>query len=1311
MPASFQASYNHYYNRCYKLLSQCKTVDRQLFIRRLGKIKQQKNTAAIASLLTEIEVSIAEVKQRLQQRPSITCPATLPVCQKKQTIADAISNHQVVILCGETGSGKTTQLPKICLQLGRGCKGLIGHTQPRRLAARAVASRIAEELNSTIGEVVGFKIRFSDHSNQQGYIKLMTDGILLAECHHDPYLHQYDTLIIDEAHERSLNIDFLLGYIKRLLKKRHDLKVIITSATIDPQRFARHFDNAPVINVSGRTFPVEVRYRPLQQPSRTATDGQPQTAALQTKERPKGIFDAIMELARLPPGDILVFLSGERDIRETADFLNKQAQANRTLSYYEVLPLLARQSTAEQNRIFHPGGRPRIILATNVAETSLTVPGIKYVIDSGLARISRYSWRRKIQRLPIEKISQASANQRQGRCGRTSDGICIRLYDEADFNNRDAFTPPEIKRTSLAAVILQMAWLHLGQIDQFPFVEPPDAKMINDGYRLLAELGAIDPHNTITPTGKKLAQLPIDPRLGRMLIEAEQETVLTDVLIIVAALATQDVRERPLDRQQAADEKHQLFSDKHSDFLFYINVWQQFQQQKASLSGNQLRKWCKQHFLNWMRFREWIDTHRQIASRLKQAGFHFDSTTANRENRYAAIHRSLLTGLLGNIGCKEEGREYSGARNQKFYIFPGSSLYKKSSRWIMSAEIIETSRVYARMNANIEAQWIEEKAAHLLKLSYRDPIWQQAQGQVGAREQASLYGLILYADRNVNYSRIDPKTSRDIFIREALVRQAFDCPLDFFVHNKKRRQAIVALEAKSRKPDILIDDDALHHYFDALVPATVCNAPLFNRWYKKADSQTQKKLFLSRDFLMRHDATQINQQQFPDFLHIDHVQLPLHYHFDTRHQRDGITVDIPLACLDMISPQRCEWLVPGLLHKKMVALIRSLPKAIRRSFVPAPNFADACYEALQAADFPLTTAMANHLKKITGITIPYDAWQPQQLDRHLLMNICVLDAQGKILAEGRDLQNIKQQLADFHEEPSTSIQQTTEAVEVSPAILDSLAENMEQTVNGIRISTWPALVKQGKRVFLHHRVSRQQAEEETRNGLRQLFINAMPSQIKRLKKIITDNRTLCMKYVIFAPCNALQQDIIDAVFTEIFLSQSIHRLSEFQQVMNSGKNRLEKTCQQWCERITTIVDEYRQIQQLLKKPRLSMLDTISDIQNQLKFLFPAHFITHIEPQQLQHYPRYLRAISRRLEKAVIDPQRDRQLRLILSPLWQQYIEREAVNQKQAIRSSQLQAYRWMLEEYRVSLFAQSLKTRYPISEKRLKKDWQAIADA
>ena len=1289
----------HRFQSCYNQLSHCSISDKQKFLRHLRELKKNNNKEQLAQQLTmlerDISHSISQVRLKLEHRPDISFPPSLPVSQRHDEILKAIKHNQVVILCGETGSGKTTQLPKICLQLGLGCKGLIGHTQPRRLAARAVSERIAEELNSPLGEAVGYKVRFHDKTGDNSYIKLMTDGILLAECHHDPYLNQYDTLIIDEAHERSLNIDFLLGYIKRLLEKRKDLKVIITSATIDPESFSTHFNDAPIINVSGRTYPVDVYYRPLAEESNLQ----------------QGIADAVVELSKIQRGDILVFLSGERDIRESADYLNKliqqSSQHSTVWANTEVLPLLARQSASEQNRIFHPGGRRRIILATNVAETSLTVPGIKYVIDSGLARISRYSWRSKIQRLPIEKISQASANQRKGRCGRVSEGICIRLYDEDDFNSRDMFTSPEIQRTNLAAVILQMEHLKLGHINDFPFVEPPEQRLVNDGYKLLHELGALNPHNKVTAQGKKLARLPIDPRLGRMLVEAETEACLQEILIIISALATQDVRERPLEHKQAADEKHSQFREKQSDFMFYLNCWQAFFENKKSLSNNQLRKWCKQNFLSWMRFREWIDTHHQIQTTLKELGFNFNK----QGSHYDAIHRSLLSGLLGNVGIKEDNREYTGARNKKFYIYPGSSLFKKSARWIMSAEIVETSRVFARTNANIEAKWIEEKAGHLLKKSYFDPCWQKRQAQVSALEQASLYGLVVYTNKRVNYGPIDPEQSRKIFIYHALMKFEFQCNEKFFQHNKSLIESIQALEAKSRRLDILIDEDDLFSFYDKIIPKTVYNGPLFKQWYKQLGNAEQKQLFLDKATLMQHDATTISDRLFPDYFQLGGMQLPLSYHFDIHHQRDGVTMTIPVSSLNAVNAQHCEWLVPGLLKEKMTALIRSLPKSVRRNFVPAPDFAEACYQTLQASELSLCAAMSIQLKKMTGVDIPYDAWRQDQLDSHFFFNFNVIDSNGKTILEGRNLPEIKDQLSGFTQTEAGDIETEIEQDNVNASILDKLPETVEHFSHGIKVIAYPALVKNGNRVSVKAMVSRQQAIDETRAGLRQLVINNITAQVKFLRNNIPDIQNLCLKYASFGDCNNLKSQIVDTVLDRVFLDEPIRSHDSFKQRIQNGKEKMMDECQRLCDKLDKTLTEYRKVNRLLKKPPIHILDTVTDVQEQLNHLFPENFITQIQPQWLQHYPRYLSAIDKRLQKAQTDTARDRQLRLQLAPLWKDYLQRDTINRKNHIQSEQLEYFRWMLEEFRVSLFAQELKTLFPVSEKRLKAYWQDISDS
>ncbi len=1285
-------------------LKLCMVSDVFRFRRRLHKIKRDKLTAkqqekAVALLTKDIEQSVATAQSRKENLPAISYPEELPIAQKKDLIKETILNNQVTILCGETGSGKTTQLPKICLHAGLGVRGKIGHTQPRRLAARAVSQRIAEELKTELGNEVGFKVRFSDKSNEKSYIKLMTDGILLAECNHDPYLNQYDTIIIDEAHERSLNIDFLLGYLKRLIKKRKDLKIIITSATIDPDRFSKHFNNAPVINVSGRTYPVEVRYRPYQ-----ATDSD------NNKNLQDGIIDAVNELSRIDRGDILVFLSGERDIRETADALNKETH-NRALDNTEILPLLARLSNAEQNRIFQSSSKRRIVLATNVAETSLTVPGIKYVIDSGVARISRYSWRSKIQRLPIEKISQASANQRKGRCGRVSEGICIRLYEEEDFEQRKEFTEPEIQRTNLAAVILQMENLRLGHIDDFPFVEPPEDRLINDGYKLLFELGAIDKGNAITKIGKHLAHFPIDPKLARMLLQAKNENALREVLIIVSALATQDPRERPLDKQQAADEKHSAFTDKSSDFVFFINLWHAYHAEKKLVSANQLRKWCRKNFISWMRMREWIDTFNQIRKMLANLKLELNTTAAN----YEQIHQALLIGLLANVGYKSEASEYLGARNKKFNVFPGSVLFKSPPKWIMAGEIVETTRIYARTNAKIESTWIEAKAKHLLKYHYDNPHWEKKRSQVVADERSTLYGLLINPGKKISYGRINPVEAKEIFIRSALVEGDFECRADFYRRNRKLLEELEAMEAKSRRRDIVVDENVLYRFYEQQLPDGVFCGATLDKWLRN-NPDKEKNLFLTTEDLMRDDAEQVSEALYPDSIEMNGSRFPLEYHFDPRNHCDGITLVTPLAGINIINAQRCEWLIPGLLHEKIVALIRSLPKQLRKNFIPAPNFADACVQALEVSDTALSTALSAHLKKMTGVQIPYDAWDVQSISPHLMMNFRVRADGGVVLEEGRDLPAIKNRLSGQLDEVPVSMAETAaphshDRDNIGAETLDMLEQSLELDLHGVTIKAYPAMVKEGNKVNLRAMDSLEKAQHETRLALRQLCINALPEQIKHLKKSIPDIQNLCLKYTDFGRCDELKAELVNKTIDDVFLYDEIKSEKDFDLRIEKGKSELHKKAEQWSSLLSTILDEYRKIKKLIKSPSLSQLDTVSDIQQQLDNLFTGNFITAIDREWLQQYPRYLMAINKRFEKSKTAATRDRQLRIEFSRLWQEYCKRQLSLEKQHIHSEQLEHYRWMLEEYRVSLFAQELKTKFPVSEKRLKTYWNNLSDA
>ncbi|MFT6899381.1 MAG: ATP-dependent helicase HrpA, partial [Paraglaciecola sp.] len=979
------------------LLLSCMVADRFRLGRRMHQYRGldvDKKASFLSRLNVDIRRSCETSERRLAQRPLVSYPP-LPVSEQKDDIALAIKNNQVVIIAGETGSGKTTQIPKICIELGRGVQGLIGHTQPRRLAARSVANRIAEELNTPLGEQVGFKIRFSDQVSERTYIKLMTDGILLAEIQRDKFLSQYDTIIIDEAHERSLNIDFILGYLKQLLPKRPDLKLIITSATIDPQRFSSHFDNAPIIQVSGRNFPVEVLYRPLGEAS--ADNDADQTQA---------IIDAVNELGDHSNGDILIFLSGERDIRDTAEALDRQQ-----FRHTEVVPLYARLSAAEQNRIFQSHTGRRIVLATNVAETSLTVPGIKYVIDPGTARISRYSVRSKVQRLPIEAISQASANQRAGRCGRVSEGICIRLYSELDFNNRDEFTDPEILRTNLASVILQMLALGLGKIDQFPFVQVPDSRNINDGFTLLEELGGVEKNASrlkLTALGRQMARLPIDPRYARMIIEAAKLNSLREVLIIAAGLSIQDPRERPQDKRQAADEKHKEFASKESDFLALVLLWQGFRQQQQALTNSQLRKWCKQHFINHLRMREWQDIVSQLKKSIAELGLRLSNEDAN----YQAIHQAMAAGLLSHTGFKDKEREYLGARNSRFMIFPGSGLAKANPKWVMVAELVDTSRLYGRMAAKIEPEWLESLAEHLLKRSYSEPHWSKKQGVVQALEKVTLYGLVLAAERRRTYSQIDPVVCREIFIREALVNNDTKLNYPFMRLNHQAVEEVQALEDKTRRRDILVDEETLMSFYFERIPSHICSEASFKKWWQKAALAEPTLLNFDADFLRKNSTEHANSENFPEVWQQGNIKLPLHYHFEPTDEDDGVSLMIPLSLLNQLHDVGFDWLVAGLRRELIISLIKSLPKKLRRNFVPAPNYADACLADIQPVDSKqqpvmFLDALSLKLKRMTGVEVLPDEWQVHNLPLHLRFNFKVVDEHNKLLNEGRDLTELQ----------------------------------------------------------------------------------------------------------------------------------------------------------------------------------------------------------------------------------------------------------------------------------------------------------------
>ncbi len=1261
------------------------------FGKRLRAIEQRrKQNQPYDKSLAQLEQDIAQSRARREARrnhlPKPTYPEELPVCEKRESIKEAIAAHPVVIVAGETGSGKTTQLPKICLELGRGVAGMIGHTQPRRIAARTLATRIASELQSDVGHAVGYKIRFSDRVGPDTYIKIMTDGMLLAESQGDRWLQDYDTLIIDEAHERSLNIDFLLGYVKELLPRRPDLKVIITSATIDTERFARHFDDAPIIEVSGRTYPVEVRYRPL-------GEGEEE----RENDLMQGLLSAVDEIAALDRhGHILIFLSGEREIREAAEALRKHHPVNS-----EILPLYARLSASEQNKIFQPSSRQRIVLATNVAETSLTVPGIRYVIDTGLARISRYSFRSKVQRLPIERISQASANQRKGRCGRVAPGVCIRLYSEEDFLSRPLFTEPEILRTNLASVILQMTALGLGDIAAFPFIEPPDSRMINDGYKLLQELGAVDDRYQLTETGRRLARLPVDPRLGRMLLAAVTEHALTEVLIIVAAMSIQDPRERPVDYQQAADEAHREFQNEDSDYLGYVNLWRWFQEQKHHLSRNKLRLLCKSRYISYLRMLEWEDIHQQLKTQMTEFDVRFNELSAE----YPQIHRALLSGLLSHLGMKLEDKEYLGARNKKFRIFPGSGLYKKQPKWVMAAELVETAQLYARGVAKIEPEWVEQVAGHLCKRSYSNPRWEKKSAQVVADEKLTLYGLPIVAQRKASFGRIDPKAAREIFIREALVHGDFHTQAEFFGHNRRLIIEIEEIEHKARRRDVLVDEHQLYEFYDSRIPETVVSGRDFESWYREQAKQEPGLLFLNKDTLMSHAAEVVTSETFPDFLIHQGIKIALQYHFDPSHQADGVTAIIPLAALNQMRPEPFEWLVPGLLQEKIVYLIKALPKALRRNFVPAPNYAAACMEALSPSDTSLLEALAKQLGKMSGLALSTQDWQEVSLSAHLLMNFEIIDPKGKMVAEGRDLAALQSRLGEkarvvFNAKPDSGLEKTG----LTNWDFGDLPGSIEIRQHGVCIQGFPTLIDRQTSVDLQVVDSVERARAEMRHGVRRLIMLQLPDKIKYLRKNLPDINKICLMYAPFGQCEALKEAIIALAVDEVFFAEvygEIRTQTGFLDALELGKEQLITKANEISNLIGQILTQYTALKQRLQggMPPL-WLSAINDIRQQLDGLIYPGFVTEIPLKWLKHLPRYLKAVELRLIKLPSALDRDRQNAAEIARLWQLLQRKSKPRGKGELTCSEP---RWMLEELRVSLFAQELKTTVSVSIKRMEK--------
>ena len=1277
-------------------LKTCLRKDQFIFKKRLHGIKKINDETKQANIAQKIAEDISRSQQLREQRlaalPKVTYPEQLPVSQKKDDIKQAIANNQVVIIAGETGSGKTTQIPKMCLELGRGVDGYIGHTQPRRLAARSVANRIAEEMQCELGQQVGFKIRFSDQVSDNSYIKLMTDGILLAEIQQDRYLNQYDTIIIDEAHERSLNIDFILGYLKNLLPKRPDLKVIITSATIDPERFSKHFDDAPIIEVSGRTFPVEVRYRPTTEINKDEMEAD--------GDQLQSIFDAVDELCDEGPGDILIFMNGEREIRDTADALSK-----RNLKGTDVLPLYSRLSNAEQNRIFAPHSRRHIILATNVAETSLTVPGIRYVIDPGTARISRYSYRTKVQRLPIEPISQASANQRKGRCGRIEAGICIRLYSEEDFNSRPEFTDPEILRTNLASVILQMLGLGLGDMQQFPFVQAPDSRNINDGLTLLEELEAIKPakrhkKTELTKSGRSLSRLPVDPRLAKMVLTADGLGALREVIIIVAALSIQDPRERPQEKRGAADEKHGRFDDPDSDFIAFLNLWNYLEEQQSELSNSQFRKLCQKDFLAYMRIREWQDIVYQLSTVCNEMGMKATTNVADSER----IHQSLLSGMLSHIGFKDEKQIYKGARNSQFHIFPGSGLFKRRPKWIMAAALVETSKLYARITARIDLKWVEGFAQHLVNRSYSEPHWEKKPGAVIAFEQQTLYGLLIVNKRRCVYSNIDPKVSRELFIRTALVEQELGQNEGFLQYNQELIEDIQVLENKSRRRDILVDEQTLFEFYDKKIPQDVNNRAAFNKWWKGQKQKDKRFLHMSREELMQHGADHVTEFDYPDTWQQENLLLPLAYHFDPGQAGDGVAVQIPVALLNQVQETGFDWHIPAFRHELICALIKSLPKTIRRNFVPAPNYADAVLAAIEPMQGNLIDAISTRLLRMTGVRVEPDAWDLSTLAPHLRLQFEVRDENDKLLARGLNLSKLKDQLQGKVTYTLSKVaDKGIEKADLTEWSFGELPSSYVKKQGQYEIKAFPALVDKKDSAAVELFDNEHKAQQAHQQGLRRLVLLNVPSPIKYLQQNLPNKSKLGLYFNPFGKVNDLIDDCIAAAVDSLLTKYgNIRTADAFEKAKEQISGELGDTVVEIATQVEQVLSIAHGLNKRMKgRVDLTMITAHGDIKSQLQSLVFKGFVSQHGAAKMTDLIRYLKAIERRLEKLPVDPNRDRLCVLELEKVAEQYQKLANKIPKGMPIPEEISAIFWMQQELRVSLFAQTLGTPYPVSAKRV----------
>ena len=1295
-------------------LSDSLLVDARRLRQRIDRARaSQAGAQAWQRLSADVDAAVARAAARAAKRPEIRYPPELPVSQRADEIVDAIRKHQVVIVSGATGSGKTTQLPKIALAAGRGTRGIIGHTQPRRIAARAVATRIAEELATPLGEAVGYKVRFTDQTKPDAFVKLMTDGILLAETQRDRSLCDYDTIIVDEAHERSLNIDFLLGYLKRLCVRRPELKLVITSATLDSERFAQHFGSdgkpAPVIEVSGRMYPVDIRYRPLSGADDVGAEDADDEEALED-----AIVATAESLWREGPGDILVFLPGEREIRETADLARRSLARRPYAAAVEILPLFSRLSVQEQQRIFAPSRGRRIVLATNVAETSLTVPGIRYVIDSGLARIKRYNPRNKTTQLRIEKISQAAAMQRAGRSGRVQHGICVRLFSQEDFDARPQYTEPEILRSSLASVILRMASLDLGAVEAFPFVEPPTPRAIADGHQLLGELGAMDEKRGLTPAGIELARLPLDPRIGRIVLAARDRGCLAEALIIASALAVPDPRERPMDKQGAADQAHLRFRDERSDFLSLIALWEFFDELSAQkLSHRKLVDACRAQFVNFLRLIEWRDVHRQLASELAEAGWKWDATlpAAFDDARYANLHKALLAGLVANVGARsEDGDGFQGTRGLRFHLHPASGLAKKPPKWVLAAELVETTRLFARCAARIEPEWVEEVAGDRVTREYFDARWDEGRGEVVASERVQLYGLTLLQRRWVSYGSKDPDVAREIFIREALVERRLATRGTFLAHNAKQVALVAELEHKTRRQDVLVDPETIAAFYAERVPTGVHSLAAFEQWRTDAEKRDAKLLFITREALMRHAAANVTETQFPETLAMAGSTLPLKYRFAPGHPLDGLTLTVPLALLNQIDDARIGWLVPGMVREKVTWYFKSLPKSFRNRLIPLHEVVTAFLVDTPPNAEPLPEAIRGWIRQRLGDAPPADAWETQALPPHLLVNIRVVDASGRELGLDRDLGKLRQRLGEAAQMTFAASGPAFERKGLRRWDFGDLPETLAITRRGQRLTGYPALVDEGDSVALALLDTHDAARAATRAGVVRLVALALGDALTRSSRPVhaVQQAMLALKPAIAA--DRLAADVAAAVADRAFIGDDPLPRSEsaFAEQVKRAKTRLPAVTDSAHRLMALIAAEYASLSQRLAGLPSAHSRFAADLRAQRDALVYPGFFARTPWTHLQHVPRYLRALERRAAKYVEHPDRDARHAQSVAALVQRWRERAERNRTAGRDEPALEAFRWLVEELKVSLFAQELKTPFPVSFKRVEKAWSEL---